>query len=66
MPVINIAIHHVDQEQKTRLIETLTHEAVEITGVPADKFVVLIDEYDDGAIGLGGRTRAEIVGRQAS
>lgn len=61
MPVITIAIHSIDQDQKTHLIKTLTDEAVKITGVPADKYVVLINEYDDGAIGLAGRTRAEIV-----
>lgn len=61
MPVITIAIHSIDQDQKTRLIGTLTDEAVKITGVPADKYVVFINEYDDGAIGLAGRTRAEIV-----
>ena len=65
MPVINVAIHPIAQEQKTGLIERLTAEAVAITGVPADKFAVLIDEYDDGAIGLAGRTRADIMANGA-
>lgn len=65
MPVITVAIHAINQEKKAKLIKTLTAEAVKITGVPADKFVVLIDEFDDAAIGVAGRTRAEIVAEAA-
>lgn len=61
MPVITIAIHPIDQDQKTRLIKKLTNVAVEITNVPADKYVVFIDEFENESIGLGGKTRAEII-----
>jgi 4-oxalocrotonate tautomerase len=61
MPVITVAIHPINQNEKTLLIRKLTETAVEITKVPADKFVVFIQEFDNGAVGLAGKTRAEIV-----
>lgn len=61
MPVITVAIHPISQDEKTRLIQKLTDTAVEITNVPADKYVVFIDEFDNGSIGLAGKTRAEIM-----
>ena len=61
MPVITIAIHPISQDEKTCLINKITEIAVEITKVPADKYVVLIEEFDNGSIGLAGKTRAEII-----
>jgi 4-oxalocrotonate tautomerase len=61
MPVITVAIHPIDQDQKKHLIKELTETAVKITNVPADKYVVFIDEYENEAIGLAGKTRAEII-----
>jgi len=61
MPVITVAIHPINQDEKTRLIKKLTDSAVEITKIPADKFVVFIDEFENGSIGIAGKTRAEIV-----
>lgn len=61
MPVITVAIHPIDQKQKTQLIREITETAVKITNVPADKYVVFIDEYKNGAIGLAGKTRTEIM-----
>ncbi len=61
MPVITVAIHPIDQNQKAELIKELTATAVEITKVPADKYVVFIDEYQNESIGLGGKTRTEII-----
>jgi 4-oxalocrotonate tautomerase len=54
MPVINLAISQLDQDQKTALIEKFTAAAVEVTRIPADKFVVLIDELPADNIGVGG------------
>lgn len=61
MPVITVAIHPIDQDQKKHLIKELTDTAVKITNVPAEKYVVFIDEYDNTSIGLAGKTRAEII-----
>ena len=61
MPVITVAIHPIDQDQKKNLIKELTETAVKITNVPADKYVVFIDEYQNESIGLAGKTRSEII-----
>ena len=63
MPIITVSIHPITQDEKNRLIQKLTETAVEVTKVPADKYIVFIDEYENGAIGLGGKTRAEIVAK---
>ena len=60
MPVINIGMHKVSDQVKTDLIRKLTDVSVEVTGIPADKFTILIDEYEDVNIGLAGKTLKEI------
>lgn len=65
MPVITVAIHPISQEEKIHLIRKLTDTAVEITGVPADKYVVFIDEFENSSIGLAGKTRTEIVAEKS-
>ena len=61
MPVITVAIHPIDKDQKMHLIKELTETAVRITNVSADKYVVFIDEYENESIGLAGKTRSEII-----
>lgn len=61
MPVITVAIHPIDKDQKMHLIKELTETAVRITNVSEDKYVVFIDEYENGSIGLAGKTRSEII-----
>lgn len=61
MPVITVAIHPIDQDKKTHLIKELTETAARITNVPANKYVVFIDEYKNDSIGLAGKTRTEII-----
>lgn len=61
MPVITVAIHPISRDEKSCLIKKLTDAAAEITKVPADKFVVFIDEFENESIGLAGETRAKIV-----
>jgi 4-oxalocrotonate tautomerase len=61
MPVITIDIHKVGSEQKAGLIKRLTEAAVEVTKVPEQSFVVLINELDDANIGIGGKDRAEVM-----
>lgn len=62
MPVITVAIHPIDKNQKAHLIDEITKVAVKITEIPEDKFVVFIDEYKNDSIGIAGKTRAEIIG----
>ncbi len=56
MPVITVALDQTSEEQKKKLVETLTREASEITRKPAEHFVVYIQEYAHENIGLGGKT----------
>lgn len=60
MPVITINMHKVDDQVKTGLIRNLTATAVETTGIPAQSFTILINEMDDGSIGIGGKTLKEV------
>jgi 4-oxalocrotonate tautomerase len=60
MPVISVAIHPVSSEQKKSLIAALTRSAAEVTKVPEAKFIVLLNELPEEAIGVGGRTLKEI------
>jgi 4-oxalocrotonate tautomerase family enzyme len=61
MPVITIAIKKTSVAEKTALIEKLTAAAVEATKMPAEKFITYVQEYDDEAIGLGGKTLKEVM-----
>jgi 4-oxalocrotonate tautomerase len=58
MPVIRVDIgkHGLNVEHKKQLIEKLTDAAVEITRIPRQAFTVIINEYDDSNIGVGGLT----------
>ena len=60
MPVITIQMHKVEQSMKTNLIRNLTAAAVETTKIPASAYTVIIQEVEDGNIGLGGKTLVEV------
>jgi 4-oxalocrotonate tautomerase len=60
MPVITIALGESSDDQKRELISKVTQAAVDVTGIPADSFLVFIDEYGYNNIGKGGRTFADI------
>ncbi|HNX96443.1 MAG TPA: tautomerase family protein [Candidatus Aminicenantes bacterium] len=65
MPVIQITMGRTPAEQKKALIERLTADAIEITGIAASEFTVLINELERDNIGRGGRTLTEILGPRA-
>jgi 4-oxalocrotonate tautomerase len=54
MPVITLGISPQPADMKERLIERLTAAAAEVTGIPAQKFIVIIDETPRENIGVGG------------
>jgi 4-oxalocrotonate tautomerase len=57
MPVIRVDIgKSLDADQKRQLIERLTEAAVEVTRIPKQAYTVIINEYDDSNIGVGGLT----------
>jgi 4-oxalocrotonate tautomerase len=59
MPVITVDIHKVGSEQKSGLIRKLTEAAADVTKVPGQAFIVLVNELEDSNIGIGGKDRAE-------
>ena len=60
MPVLSVTMGEIPKEQKKELIVGLTKTAVDITGIPAQFFVVTINELPDINLGVGGRTVEEI------
>ncbi len=64
MPVIRLAISPQPGEVKHQLIARLTEAAAAETGIPAAKFLVLIDELPRENIGVGGLPLDELMARQ--
>lgn len=62
MPVISLTLEEgqATAQQKKALIESFTSGAVEITGIPAQAFTILIHELNGESIGVGGRTLEEM------
>ena len=61
MPVITIDISTMTTEKKAELVKELTVKASEVTKIPEDKFIVLINEMPRDNIGIGGRLLSEIM-----
>jgi 4-oxalocrotonate tautomerase len=61
MPVITVDIGKLDREKKEGLVRELTARASEVTRIPADKFIVLINEMERDNIGVGGKLLSEIL-----
>ncbi len=61
MPVITIDIGILDKEKKANLVRELTAKASEVTQIPAEKFIVLINEMERDNIGVGGKLLSEIL-----
>ena len=62
MPVITLDMAALTREKKAQLVETLTRDASEITGIPQDKFIVLINELERDNIGVGGQLLSDRMG----
>lgn len=54
MPVITIDGPHMSKEQKKDLVESFTREAARVTGIPAQAFIILINENEPDNVGVGG------------
>jgi len=66
MPVITVEAGKMDKAVKARLIKELVQKASEITKIPEQAFVTLINEHEFDNIGNGTRTLTDIVAeRQA-
>ncbi|WP_027721336.1 4-oxalocrotonate tautomerase DmpI [Maridesulfovibrio zosterae] len=63
MPVITYAGTELNDEAKQELIEKLTAIASEVTKTPEQFFTVLVQDYPETSIGIGGETVKEIKSR---
>lgn len=61
MPVITIDISTMTKEKKAELVKELTVKASEVTQIPEEKFIVLINEMPRDNIGIGGKLLSEIM-----
>ncbi|MEZ4601268.1 MAG: 4-oxalocrotonate tautomerase DmpI [Syntrophotaleaceae bacterium] len=61
MPIITLGISPQTTEKKEQLIARLTAAAAEVTGIPAEKFIVVIDETPRENIGVGGVPLSKLV-----
>jgi 4-oxalocrotonate tautomerase len=61
MPVITIDISTMTTEKKAALVKELTVKASEVTQIPEEKFIVLINEMPRENIGVGGKLLSEIM-----
>ena len=50
-----------NREKKAALVEALTATASSITQIPADKFIIFINEMERDDIGIGGRLLSDIL-----
>jgi 4-oxalocrotonate tautomerase len=55
MPIITVTITPQEVECKRCLAEALTKTAAEITKIPAEKFIVIVDENARESIAVGGK-----------
>lgn len=56
MPYISIESGKLTDEQKEKLIESLTEISSEIMNVPKEFFTITIKELSDKNFGIGGKT----------
>jgi 4-oxalocrotonate tautomerase len=61
MPVITIDISTMTTEKKAALVKELTIKASEVTQIPEEKFIVLINEMPRENIGIGGKLLSDIM-----
>jgi len=62
MPVITVDLATMaTREKKDDLVKALTEAASTVTQIPADKFIVLINEFDRDNIGVGGKLLSDIM-----
>jgi 4-oxalocrotonate tautomerase len=61
MPVITVDISTTSKEIKAALVKELTAKASEVTQIPEEKFIVLINEMERDNIGVGGKLLSDIM-----
>ncbi|TSK08135.1 MAG: 4-oxalocrotonate tautomerase [Geobacter sp.] len=62
MPVITIDLGTMaNKEKKGELVQALTEAASTVTQIPAEKFIVFINEMERDNIGVGGKLLSDII-----
>lgn len=60
MPVVNFQGAKMSADQKKELIQKFTEITREVTHAPDQFITVIIEEYDDDNLGVGGKTVSQI------
>jgi 4-oxalocrotonate tautomerase len=60
MPVITVDISARPKEVKSELVRRLTATAAEVTGIPPEKFIILVNEFATESIGVGGKLLSDL------
>lgn len=60
MPVVNFKGSQLSTEQKKELIQKFTEIIKKVTHSPDQFITVVIEEYNDDSMGVGGKTVSEI------
>ncbi|WP_027722897.1 tautomerase family protein [Maridesulfovibrio zosterae] len=63
MPVITYASGKMDEKTKLEMINKLSATASAISGIPIQSFTVILQEYEDTNIGIGGEYIGKIKAR---
>lgn len=62
MPIITVDLALMEsREKKDELVKALTETASSVTNIPADKFIVLINELGRDNIGVGGKLLSDLL-----
>jgi 4-oxalocrotonate tautomerase len=62
MPLIVFEVGgELTKDQKTELVQRLTKDSAEVTGIPEEAFVVYIHENDHDNVGVGGKLLTRII-----
>ncbi|MFW6309288.1 MAG: 4-oxalocrotonate tautomerase DmpI [bacterium] len=59
MPIINMKGPELSKSQKQKLIQKFTQAASEVTEIPEEAFVVLLEEMKQDNVGVGGEMLSE-------
>ena len=63
MPIINVTLgkDQMNTEQKAALVKELTNTSVDIMGIPAQSFTIMINELPLENFGIGGIPLPEVL-----
>ena len=60
MPVVNISISPQPVDKKAQMVKAVTQQLSNITSIPEEHFVIMINEIPKESIGVGGTLLSEL------